>query len=114
MNERDELWNIVAEAYGDDFRAGATRRAANAILAAGYRKPRTIETAGGLRELPALAVVLFDDTENGGPFQTYVVPDDGTVMFAHRTGEFHFNDFGENYIDAMDMPLPVTVLWEPR
>jgi hypothetical protein len=84
---------------------------ADAILAAGYTKPRTITTADGIRELPALTIVVYDDMANGGLLQTYVVPDDGTVMFRHCE-EFHLMAFGGDYIDAKDMPLPLTVVYE--
>jgi len=73
--------------------------------------PRTITTAEEIRELPALTVVLYDDMANGGPLQTYVVPDDGTVMFKNRE-DFHLLTFGGDYIDANDMPLPLTVVYE--
>lgn len=76
----------------------------------GWARQRIIHTVEELRQLPALAVVLFNDTENGGAFQTYVVPDDGSVMFPHQ---LHFNNFGEGYIDAADMPLPVRVIFQP-
>jgi hypothetical protein len=72
---------------------------------------RTITTVEEIRELPALTVVLYDDMANGGPLQTYVVPDDGTVMFKD-SGEFHLMTFAGDYIDAKDMPLPLTVVYE--
>lgn len=84
---------------------------ADAILAAGYRKPRTITTAEEIRNLPALTVVIYDDMATGGLLQAYVVPDDGTVMFKHCE-EFHLMTFGGDYIDATDMPLPLTVVYE--
>lgn len=73
-------------------------------------RQRIIRSVEELRQLPALAVVLFNDTGNGGEFQTYVVPDDGSVMFPDQ---LHFSNFREDYIDAADMPLPVRVIFEP-
>lgn len=73
------------------------------------RAPRIITTVEELTQLHSLSVVLYDDTANGGPIQSYVVPDDGTVCF-RSPDVFHFNDFGEHYIYAKDMPLPVTVM----
>jgi hypothetical protein len=50
MNTRDELTRLIL---------GKTApRAADSILAAGYRKPRTITTAEELDALPAESVVL--------------------------------------------------------
>jgi hypothetical protein len=75
------------------------------------RQPRTITTAEEIRNLPALTIVVYDDTATGGLLQTYVVPDDGTVMFKD-SGEFHLMTFGGDYIDAKDMPLPLTAVYE--
>ena len=62
-NERDELAGIIARAFRVhpngvayvDHKGGA-----DALLAAGYRKPRTITTAEELDALPRGAVVLSD------------------------------------------------------
>jgi len=83
----------------------------DAILAAGYRKPRTITTAEEIQDLPALTIVVYDDMANGGLLQTYVVPDDGTVMFKDRH-PFHLMTFAGDYINAEDMPLPLTAVYE--
>lgn len=74
-------------------------------------EPRTIETAEEIRDLPALTIVVYDDSANGGLLQTYVVPDDGTVMFKDRY-PFHLMTFAGDYIKAEDMPLPLTVVYE--
>lgn len=58
--QRGELQDLVgdaAERDDDDW----YRAAANAILAAGYRKPRTITTAEELDALPVGSVVKDDD-----------------------------------------------------
>ena len=114
MNARDELMAVVMEA--DKTSNSPTvftiwDHMTDAILAAGYSKPRTITTAEEIRELPALSIVVYDDMANGGPLQTYVVPDDGTVMFKDCE-EFHLMTFGGDYIDAKDMPLPLTAVYE--
>jgi len=118
MSARDELAAVIH----DSLYPGAYREdrmtwprgifvEADAVLAAGYSKPRTITTVEEIRELPALTIVVYDDTATGGPLQTYVVPDDGTVMF--KDGEdFHLLTFGGDYIDAKDMPLPLTAVYE--
>lgn len=81
------------------------------IQRAGYTKPRTITTAEEIRDLPALTIVVYDDSANGGLLQTYVVPDDGTVMFKDRY-PFHLMTFAGDYVKAEDMPLPLTVVYE--
>jgi|GEM_PF-2077248 len=102
--------NRTAWATNTEHREMEEAQAA-AILAAGYRKPRTITTAEDIRDLPALTIVVYDDTAAGGLLQTYVVPDDGTVMFKD-CGEFHLMTFAGDYIDAKDMPLPLTAVYE--
>jgi len=123
MSARDELAKLLAvtryphigDAWDErDDRSPAKHfsyKEADAILAAGYRKPQAITTAEEIRELPALTIVVYDDTSTGGLLQTYVVPDDGTVMFKD-CGEFHLMTFGGDYIDAKDMPLPLTAVYE--
>lgn len=120
MSERDELAEVIRlelrkgsyQMPGDKlpYETQAASVAAM-ILAAGYRKPRVVTTVEDIRNLPALTVVVYDDMANGGLLQTYVVPDDGTVMFKHCE-EFHLMTFAGDYIDAKDMPLPITVVYE--
>jgi hypothetical protein len=93
------------------FHLAGPRRQRQELLAAGYRKPRTITTAEEIRQLPALTIVVHDDMATGGPLQTYVVPDDGTVMFKDSE-PFHLLTFAGDYVDAEDMPLPLTVVYE--
>lgn len=111
MSARDELAAKIRWASKPSATAAQARDAADVIIAAGYRKPRTITTVEEIRELPALTIVVYDDTATGGPLQTYVVPDDGTVMFKDCE-DFHLMTFGGDYIDAKDMPLPLTVVYE--
>jgi hypothetical protein len=113
-NERSDLGRLIWETSQRDegtISVTGANIVAGAILAAGYRKPRTVSTVEEIRELPALTIVVYDDMADGGPLQTYVVPDDGTVMFK-SCEEFHLMTFGGDYIDAKDMPLPLTVVYE--
>jgi len=64
-NERDELARVIA---GTRFKAGTRRpqsslEQADSILAAGYRKPRTITTPEELDELTAGSVIR--DSQGG-------------------------------------------------
>lgn len=108
MSDRDELAYIIG---GKLITRSSTIETADAVRAAGYRKPRTITTAAEIRELPALTIVVYDDMANGGLLQTYVVPDDGTVMFKDRE-PFHLMTFAGDYVESEDMPLPLTVVYE--
>lgn len=62
MNARDELAKVIVAAYGEDAEAECPCEqdfeVTDAILAAGYRKPRTISTAAELDALRFQAVVL--------------------------------------------------------
>lgn len=115
MTARDELAGIIKREYVraiDRKRVGDCYDApADAVLAAGYSKPRTITTAEEIRELPALTMVVFDDMANGGPLEAYVVPGDGTVMFKDRY-PFHLLRMNGDYVDSEAMPLPLTVVYE--
>ena len=82
-NERKELSNLIASQH--------TAAAVEAIIKAGYRKPRTIATASGLFALPDKTVFL-DKHEYG------------MVMHPILRGD-------TEYADAV---LPITVLWEPN
>ncbi|KIA72711.1 hypothetical protein ANMWB30_24790 [Arthrobacter sp. MWB30] len=67
--ERDELAEVIGEALGADadihdtswYEDGAI---ADKILAAGYRKPRTVTT---VEELDGLALPAIINAKNGGP-----------------------------------------------
>ena len=101
-------WEALVESDGD---ASYAHRIAQGLIQAGYRRPRTITTVEEIKDLPALAVVLYDDTANGGLMQAYVVPDDGTVMFKDRY-PFHLMTFAGDYIQAEDIPLPLRLVYE--
>jgi len=127
MSARNDLAEVVSDEIGYECRHLGTPdesvpgscpdcwemglKVADQVISSGYRKLRAVTTVKSIRNLPALTIVVYDDMENGGPLQTYVVPDDGTVMF--KDGEdFHLLTFGGDYIDAKDMPLPLTVVYE--
>ena len=88
-----------------------SRPLAHHLTELGYRKPRTITSAAEIKDLPALTMVVHDDIANGGPLEAYVVPDDGTVMFKDRY-PFHLLCMNGDYVNAEDMPLPLTVVYE--
>jgi hypothetical protein len=60
--QRDELAKVIISAYGEDSEAECPCEQdldlADAILAAGYRKPRTVTTAEELDALPVGSVIL--------------------------------------------------------
>lgn len=100
MNERDELADKIEVAA--PISAGDAESIADAILEAGYRKPRTITTAEELDALPWDSVVR---TESGVVLEKWVGEDDAEWRVSgHRpwtTAELAVN-------------LPATVLWEPK
>jgi hypothetical protein len=110
MNARDELRgtlsNTICHATNYPERAQpyllggdmstVLDRTADAILAAGYRKPRTITTAEELDALPLNTIIL--DAE-GLPLHK----DD-----SDRVEEWCYGD------NAVDVDLPATVLYEPQ
>lgn len=58
MSEREELEQIVYDVWMQDEPRFTAGQAADAILAAGYRKPREVTTAAELDALPVGSVVL--------------------------------------------------------
>lgn len=97
MNERDELADLYADMLYryHGVTTSSSKEAADELLTAGYRKPRTIET---VEELHALAV--------------------GSVVL--ENGETACQKFSDDLWDGGDMfhednmDLPATVLWEPE
>jgi len=97
MNARDELARIIASQH--------TAAAVEAILAAGYQRPRDIGTAEELDTLPVGSVVLSDPYRHhshGFPvaFQRW---EDGLWHRGGRSSDTH-----PDYI------LPAAVLHEPE
>lgn len=56
--ECDELAELLYDVDADDWRHHSANETADAILAAGYRKPRTVTTVEELDALPVGAVVV--------------------------------------------------------
>ena len=103
-SERDVLAEIIdrGEHYydtGSHYELSATD-AAHTVLAAGYRKPRTITTA---EELDAL------------PFESVIRDADSHLLERWGDGEevFWATVMVNAFIARGDISLPVDVLWEP-
>jgi hypothetical protein len=106
---RGELQDLVgdaAERDDDDWFMDA----ANAILAAGYRKPRTVTTVAELDALPVGSVVLSDTyrymVHGGGDVGwpiTFQRWDSGLWYRGGRSSDTHPDNF-----------LPATVLYSPE
>ena len=101
--EREELAKVIVSAYGEnadtDCPCEQDMDLADAILAAGYRKPRTITERfedNGPDELAPLSVVL----SAGKPA---IMQHDGTFM-----------DYDGISWDAWEMDYPLTVIHEPE
>ena len=62
MSERDELAGIIY--MGSDLAEAKAARLADDVIAAGYRKPRTVTTAAELDALPVGTVVLVKQPED--------------------------------------------------
>ena len=100
MNAREELAALIESGYAGDDGDCPYEHApsiADAILAAGYRKPRTITTAEELDALPLESVVK---SAEGNVWEFLV---GGWFETASRVGHV-----------ASDLALPATVLYEPE
>ena len=83
--ERDELERLMAEGFADDPYA-----IADAILAAGYRKPREVTTPAELDALPVGSVVL----DGWGTAYQKEADDDGDTYWSCFEGIiYHFKTF---------------------
>ena len=93
MNERDELFQLMI--------GRTTTKAVDRILAAGYRKPRTVTTFEELSELP---------------FESVIRDFGGHVL--ERWGEPHNQMWATVMVNAFislsDIELPVDVLYTPE
>lgn len=98
--QRDELAKVIVAAYGEDAEAECPCEqdldVADAILAAGFRKPRLIETAEELDALPFESVVK---TADGDVWESFY---GGWYETACRAGR-----------QAAELTLPASVLYEP-
>ena len=92
MSEREELSDIIFySADWSDIRSGSDV-AADLILAAGYRKPRTITTVEELEALAAYAVICYHDPSDGASYP-----------ITARDARLGWDEW-----------LPATVLWTPE
>jgi len=105
--ERDELASVVVEAYGEDPRSECPCEqdfdVADTILAAGYRRPRTVTTVEELDALPKGAVVMGADGYVARRF-----PGGWRVLVVEPASSPWLTDTLE------DVDLPATVLHEPE
>ena len=106
MSARDELASVIVEAYGENPDMCPCEQdmdAADAVLAAGYRKSRTITTAEELEKLPYGSAVQTSDESD-------------TVVLKDR-GAFFRNQSGCE-LPATDLwrygTRPFTVLYSPE
>jgi len=119
MSERDELAELIATTKYKSLRPSwadredlspvkyFSRKQADAILAAGYRKPRTITTVEDLGALPVGSVVLH----NGRAFQhypAYPAPFDEYQQWKCGDGGFVRSTKDGSAI------LPATILFKPE
>jgi hypothetical protein len=91
MSASDELFQLML--------GRATTKAVERILDAGYRKPRTINSADELLSLPESSVVL--------DYEGDVSQKRGGLWCGYETAPINSNKLAR-------MAGPVTVLWEPQ
>ena len=101
---RDELAAVIVAAYGEDAEALCPcvqdLEVAEKILAAGYRKARTISTSDELGALPVGSVVMDADS--------YVGRKERDTGGAEWSVSLH-----KYSKESRAFALPATVLWEP-
>jgi len=107
MSERDELAEELAAAYGESP-SSADDDAADAILAAGYVKPRTITTVEELDALPIGSVVLSDAYR----YMMHGGADCGWRVSFQRWNDRLWHRGGRASDTHPDNFLPATVLYE--
>jgi len=104
MSERDELTEIIGwtfqHAGSDTF-----KDCADAVLAAGYHKPRTITTIEELEALPEGSVLIQEGVRPRGAGACVVIYSAGLV--SDRFG-IHFS------AEALDELGPLTLLYIPK
>jgi len=106
-NERDELAQAIEHASHNGGSAvdmlypNEARHFADAVLAAGYRKPRTITSVEELRALPIGAMVMDTDPD--------VCRKVGLNTWRSLTETADWTYPSEDIVDSG----PFTVLWEP-
>jgi hypothetical protein len=101
-NERDELFQLIL--------GRTTTKAVERILAAGYRKPRTITTAKELDALPVGTVVRTSGDEDRLDPRIAV-----KTGFWTSESEWEVADSNDFCLDSGELDdLPATVLYEPE
>lgn len=103
MNARDELAELIWDEGACDWRHGPNE-AADAILAAGYSKPRQVSNVEKLDALPADSVVRGS---NGQAFEKQ-------ALGIWHDGPHDWQSFEGTFWDVDAILLPATVLYEPR
>jgi len=108
MSERDEIEKIILETYQTDFGVpvtGTFKDCADAVLAAGYRKPRTITTMEELNALPVGSVFRDPDGSVGELADGYTGDVPRVILWC-----------GIDHPDTPDpsLNLPATVLYTPE
>ena len=100
MSEREELARIIERAIRFRTATNGALKTADEILAAGYRKQRTIETVEELTALKPGSVVLDADHE---------------VLSKIKDGyeEAWYSTTAIGGYEDQDISLPATLLWEP-
>ena len=101
MSARDELARVILENDEAGTMGGFTL--ADVILAAGYRKPRTVTTVEELDALPVRSVVR---TERAGVYEKGCFPDEPDFPYWLVTGM-------SREFASLVLSLPATVLYEP-
>ncbi|MDQ5861777.1 MAG: hypothetical protein M3536_05895 [Actinomycetota bacterium] len=114
MSERDELAAVIrgnrAPWVTNTEHHEMEQAQADAILAAGYRKPRTITTAAELDALPVGSVIRTSGHEDH--FDPRVAVKTGFWM---SESEWEVADAEDFCLDSGELDdLPATVLWEPQ
>jgi hypothetical protein len=111
-NERDELAKVLQAAakspcpirfaHVDGEPTGYGELFAEAVLAAGYRKPRTVSTDEELDALPVGSVV---DGGTGFIYEKFAWEDDPEFPWWFTTGD-------KRHYSSKQISLPATVLYE--
>jgi hypothetical protein len=96
--KREELLNVLRTLFSWDLTTeAALTKMADAILAAGYRKPRTIDNVAELNALPSFSVIRIQQGQT-----------------LERLSDGWYEAALENTFTAYPIWLPATVLYEPE
>lgn len=111
MSARDELKQVIVGYFGPTLAINSYKtpqqqddELTDAILAAGYRKPRTIATTEELDALPVGAVLLSSELN---PWQIDN-DEDGERWYVANADTYFTSEI------FMRQRGPFTVIWEPR